>query len=164
MMIRHATLHDLEQLAALEAEAFPGEEAASEQSIRERIQTFPECFWIAEACEENQTHILAAINGMCTHIPDLMDEMYEKASLHDPHGEWQMIFSVASAKDHRGEGYPSRLMNALIDDAQIQKRKGIVLTCKEALIGFYERFGFVDEGVSSSEHGGAVWHQMRLTL
>lgn len=164
MRIRHATLYDLESLTALEAEAFPAEEAASEKSIRERIQTFPEHFWIAEDCEENRPHVLAAINGMCTHIPDLMDEMYENVSLHDPNGKWQMIFSVASSREHRGYGYPSRLMHALIDDAQHQKRKGIVLTCKEALIGFYERFGFADEGVSSSEHGGVVWHQMRLTL
>ena len=43
-------------------------------------------------------------------------------------------------------------------------RKGIVLTCKERLIGFYAQFGFVDEGVSVSTHGDVVWHQMRLTF
>ena len=39
-----------------------------------------------------------------------------------------------------------------------------MLTCKERLIGFYARFGFVDEGVSASTHGDVVWHQMRLTF
>jgi len=43
-------------------------------------------------------------------------------------------------------------------------RRGVVLTCKERLIGFYARFGFVDEGVSASTHGDVVWHQMRLTF
>ena len=46
----------------------------------------------------------------------------------------------------------------------IAGRKGIVLTCKERLIGFYAQFGFVDEGVSVSTHGDVVWHQMRLTF
>ncbi len=47
---------------------------------------------------------------------------------------------------------------------EAQGRKGLVLTCKEALIHYYAKFGFLDEGVSSSQHGGAVWHQMRLTF
>ena len=29
---------------------------------------------------------------------------------------------------------------------------------------FYERFGFVSEGESASQHGGAVWYQMRLNF
>ena len=41
-------------------------------------------------------------------------------------------------------------------------RKGLVLTCKEKLIPYYSSFGFQDEGISSSEHGNVVWHQMRL--
>lgn len=49
-----------------------------------------------------------------------------------------------------------------IDDAKLQGRKGMVLTCKEHLISYYEKFGFKDEGISSSEHGNVVWHQMRL--
>ena len=55
-------------------------------------------------------------------------------------------------------------MERVISDAKQQGRKGLVLTCKEKLISFYERFGFVSEGVSESVHGGAVWHVMRLTF
>lgn len=32
----------------------------------------------------------------------------------------------------------------------------------EKLIPFYETFGFINEGVSASVHGGAVWYDMRL--
>jgi hypothetical protein len=32
------------------------------------------------------------------------------------------------------------------------------------MISFYERFGFVNEGLSESEHGGAPWYQMRLVF
>jgi hypothetical protein len=37
-----------------------------------------------------------------------------------------------------------------------------VLTCKEAKLHYYAKFGFVNEGISSSEHGGAAWYQMRI--
>ena len=43
-------------------------------------------------------------------------------------------------------------------------RKGLVLTCKPALVRYYACFGFADEGMSLSTHGGAAWHQMRLTF
>ena len=49
-----------------------------------------------------------------------------------------------------------------ISDARAQGRKGLVLTCKEALVHYYAKFGFVNEGISGSTHGGGVWYQMRL--
>mgnify|MGYP000756656745 CR=1 FL=1 len=53
-------------------------------------------------------------------------------------------------------------VNRVIADARAQGRKGLVLTCKEALVHYYAKFGFVNEGVSGSTHGGVVWYQMRL--
>jgi hypothetical protein len=29
-------------------------------------------------------------------------------------------------------------------------------------VHYYAKFGFVNEGVSGSTHGGVVWYQMRL--
>ncbi len=49
-----------------------------------------------------------------------------------------------------------------IQDAKKQGRKGLVLTCKDKLIPFYQKFGFVNEGISKSVHGNVVWNQMRL--
>ena len=56
------------------------------------------------------------------------------------------------------------LLKRAIDDAGKQGRRGLVLTCKERLVPYYAKFGFVNEGVSSSTHGGVTWHQMRLTF
>jgi hypothetical protein len=52
----------------------------------------------------------------------------------------------------------------VIADAREQGRNGCVLTCKEALLHYYAAFGFVNEGVSESVHGGVVWYEMRLTF
>ena len=39
---------------------------------------------------------------------------------------------------------------------------GLVLTCKKELVEFYEQFGYVNEGLSKSVHGGVSWYDMRL--
>ena len=102
------------------------------------------------------------MNGLATNQKDLTDEMYENENLHDESGNWQMIFGVDTAPDYRKRGFASQVMETAISDSKRQKRKGLVLTCKEKLIPFYERFGFKNEGLSSSEHGGVKWYQMRL--
>lgn len=53
-------------------------------------------------------------------------------------------------------------MNVMINMARQENRKGLVLTCKDRLVPYYSKFGFKNEGVSSSVHGGVVWYQMRL--
>ena len=97
--------------------------------------------------------------------PDLTDEMYEKASMHNENGAWQMIFGVNTLPEYRRHGHAGELIRYAINDAKTQGRAGLVLTCKQKLIPYYARFGFVDEGVSDkSTHGNAVWHQMRLAF
>ncbi len=55
-------------------------------------------------------------------------------------------------------------MDYLIEDAGKRGRKGLILTCKDRLIHYYEKFGYVNLGVSESVHGGAVWYDMLLEL
>ena len=38
----------------------------------------------------------------------------------------------------------------MIDLARQENRKGLVLTCKDRLVPYYSKFGFKNEGVSSS--------------
>ena len=97
--------------------------------------------------------------------PQLPDEMYENAAMHNENGAWQMIFGVNTLPEYRRHGYAGTLLRRTIDDAKQQGRKGLVLTCKERLIPYYAKFGFKDEGMSDkSTHGNVVWHQMRLVF
>lgn len=76
-----------------------------------------------------------------------------------------MIFGVNTIPAYRKRGYAGKLIQRAIDDARAQGRKGLVLTCKDELVHYYEHFGFVDEGVTDkSTHGNVAWHQMRLTF
>ena len=160
MRIRHAVEDDIDELARIELLSYPQLEAASKESIRKRIAAFPNYFWILE----NEGDILAFINGMVTDEANLIDEMYDNVSMHHTNGAWQMIFSVVTEPKHRGNGYASMIMEQVIADAKKKGRKGIVLTCKEPLLKFYNKFGFKNEGVSQSTHGNVMWYQMRLTF
>ena len=108
--------------------------------------------------------LVAFVDGMVTNAADLTDAMYSDASLHDENGAWQMIFGVNTLPAYRRRGLAGQLLNAAIADAKQQGRKGLVLTCKDKLVHYYAKFGFSNEGVSGSTHGGVVWYQMRLTF
>jgi len=151
---------DLDTLSAAEAACFPAAEAASRASIRARLETYPRHVWLLE----DGGTIVSFVHGMTTDARDLTDEMYENAALHREDGAWQMIFSVGTIPACRGRGLAARLLRRAIEDARTQGRRGLVLTCKEALIPFYASLGFENEGVSQSVHGGVVWYQMRLTF
>lgn len=160
MEIRTAVPEDVDVVTALEAACFPPAEAAPRSAMAVRLNAFPHNFWLLWQGQE----LLAMVGGMTTQERDLCDEMYAGDRLYDPDGPWLMIFTVGSRPDCRGKGYPSQLMAEAIRTAKEQGRAGLVLTCKEGLLAYYQRFGFVNEGVSSSEHGGAVWYQMRLAF
>lgn len=160
MYIRTASMGDLDALAAIEAACFPPAEAASAQDFAKRLAVYPEHFWLLEKDGE----IVSFVNGMATGEPVLRDEMYADAALHDPHGAWQMIFGVNTLPEYRRQGLAEQVLRRCIADAKAQGRKGCVLTCKESLVHYYAKLGFADEGISASTHGGAVWHEMRLTF
>ena len=160
MEIRTASMDDLDAIAALEAKCFPAAEAASRESFRARLEAFPGHFWLLW----NGGELAACVNGMTTDAPDLTDDMFHDVGLHDPGGKWQMIFGVSTSPSYRRQGCAARLLEQAVADTREQGRAGLVLTCKEALIPYYGKFGFRSEGRSDSEHGSAVWYQMRLTF
>ncbi|MCH3950642.1 MAG: GNAT family N-acetyltransferase [Acidaminococcus sp.] len=156
--LRCAEKTDVPQIAALERTCFPAAEAATEASVRDRVAVYPTHFYLLF----DGNHLVSFVNGLVTDEPDLTDEMYEKASMHNEKGAWQMIFGVDTDPAYQKKGCAARVLQRFIEDAQKQGRKGVVLTCKDKLIHYYAKFGFVDEGVSESTHGDVVWHQMRL--
>lgn len=160
MEIRTAKMDDLDAVTALEAQCFPPAEAAGRESFRTRLEAFGDHFWLLFDGEK----LVGMVNGMVTDAPDLADEMYHDAGMHDSAGKWQMIFGVDTLPEYRRRGCAQRLLERAIADAREQGRAGVVLTCKDALVHYYAKFGFLDEGISDSSHGGVVWHQMRLTF
>lgn len=156
--IRKGNIDDAKALSDVEAECFPPSEAATASEIQERLEVYPSHFLLIY----RDGKLAGFIDGMVTNEKDLTDEMYEKASLHDEKGAWQMIFGLNTIPACRREGCAGRLIEAFKKQAKEEGRKGIVLTCKDQLVHYYAKFGFKNEGVSDSTHGNVVWYQMRL--
>jgi len=158
--LRRGSMADLEALAKVEQECFPLEEAANRVQFEQRLVHYSNHFLLLFKHGE----LISFIDGFVTDCADLTDEMYDNAALHNESGAWQMVFGVNTLPLHRRQGNASRLMRTFIGIARREGRKGIVLTCKQEKIHWYESFGFVNEGESSSVHGGIKWFQMRLTF
>ena len=160
MIIRKATMNDLDAISEVESECFPAAEAATKEEFRERLESYADHFLLMFDGEK----LVAFIDGFVTDEPDLTDEMYENAAMHSESGKWQMIFGVNTLPEYRRRGLAGALINEMIAEARRQGRDGLVLTCKDELVHYYAKFGFVDEGISSSTHGNVCWHQMRLAF
>lgn len=160
MTIRNAAMEDLDAIAAVEAECFPAAEAATKEEFAERIRCYGNHFWLLF----DRDRLVSFVDGFVTDDPNLTDEMYEKAALHNERGAWQMIFGVNTIPSYRKRGCAGKLLQRAIADAKAQGRQGLVLTCKDALVSYYAKFGFQNEGVSTSTHGNVTWNQMRLSF
>ncbi len=160
MRIRLATMEDLTAIAKVEAICFPQAEAATKETFRKRLEVFPNHFWLLE----DKGQIISIVNGMVTDLEMLQDRMFEDASMHNENGAWQMIFGAETVPKYRRQGCMEQLLKHVIKEVRSQGRKGLVLTCKEELVHYYEKFGFVNEGKSESTHGGAIWFDMRLSF
>ncbi|MBE5785181.1 MAG: GNAT family N-acetyltransferase [Clostridiales bacterium] len=156
--IRYAVPEDVKAITAVEAACFPPAEAATEDRFEARVKGFSKNFWVAEA----EGKVIGIINGMCTDRRTIVDEMFADAGMHDDEGDWQSVMGIAVLPEYQRQGIAAKLMETLIEDAREHGRKGCTLTCKDRLIHYYAKFGYVEEGISESEHGGAVWYDMIL--
>ena len=158
LVIRPALADDVTKVAYIEEKCFPKSEAATLKSFLERFMAFPECFLVAEI----DGKVVGHINGCVTNYDKLIDALYHNSSLHEPDGPWQTVFGIAVLPDYQHQGIARALMEHFKENAKKRGKQGILLTCKDEKIGFYESLGFTYDGVSASSHGGARWNDMIL--
>lgn len=156
LKIRNAKIEDLEELLAIENLCFLKAEAATKESFEERIKVIPDSFLVAEKDGE----LIGLVNGPVINTPFISDDLFSEIKENPATGGHQSILGLAVAPNFQKRGVASKLLTHLENEARANKRETITLTCKENLIKFYENHGFVNEGVSSSNHGGAVWYNL----
>lgn len=161
MTIRTAKPSDLAQVIAIESACFPPEEAATPQALAERLAILGDSFLVAELGDGS---LIGLVNGSIGDSPVILDEMFRDIGKHQPMGPYQYVFGLDVLPEYRGLGLGSRLLRHLEARARAAGRKAVVLTCKEGLLAYYGRLGYVNQGVSASTHGGATWHDLRLDL
>lgn len=159
MKIRNVLPDDLEEVTQLEKLCF-NDKAATKEEFAYRIKTFPQSFFVA-VCDDK---IIGMINGCVSNQQYICDELFEAGGGHEPMGKTQMVFGLATHIDYQRQGVAAELMNFLIQEAKIQKRSYMSLTCRDHLIHYYEKFGFANHGESKSVHGGVVWYDMFMPI
>lgn len=148
--------NQLDAIMAIENQGFTPDEAATRTSMAERINRISDTFIVAV---QNQ-RVLGYIVGPASDERYLSDSLYEHLDANKPTDRYQTVLSLAVAKDARGQGLGSKLLAELARVAHAQHRKAITLTCLSKLVPFYERNGYVNEGVSASVHAGETWYNM----
>ena len=160
LTIRHADMDDLPACHTIEVNCFPPAEAAWASSLRNRIELYPEGFLVAEW----EGRVVAQVNSGSTDKDDITDEEFKQLIGHDPEGRHLVIFSLSVHPDFQKRGIADKLLTNFIEHAHDMGKSDIKLLCKQDLLPFYARFGFTDDGLSASTHGGAAWHAMSLRL
>lgn len=160
VIIRGVRPDELDQVAKIETACFPAAEAAPREALEKRLAAFPKSFLVAE----RDGKLVGFINGCVTNSPVIFDELFSNARLHIPDGENQTVFGLDVLPEYRRQGIAALLMKAFIELARRTGRKSVILTCKERLIPYYESFGYINNGLSKSTHGGAHWFDMTLPL
>ncbi len=158
--IRIVTQQDLDRCFEIESVSYSGDEAATKAKILKRIKTYPEGFIVLE----NNREIIGFINSGATQKVELSDEEFKELIGHDPEGKHIVILSVVIHPDYQGKGMASKLMNSFIDKMKALDKTDILLICQSELIDMYARYGFVNLGISDSDHGGMSWNEMSLPL
>lgn len=160
LIIRNVTMDDLTACHTIEANCFPAAEAAWTTSLRTRIEEYHEGFLVAEL----DGRVVGQVNSGATDKDDITDEEFKQLISHDPDGRNIVIFSLSVHPEYQRRGIADRLMTEFINQARDMGKGAVKLLCKEDLIPYYERHGFLDDGLSASTHGGAAWHAMTLHL
>jgi ribosomal protein S18 acetylase RimI-like enzyme len=151
---------DLDECFRVETSGFPPEEAATQETIRLRIDTFPQGFFVAEI----EGRIVGMLNSAATNKEDISDEELKQLAGHDPAGKNLVVFALAVLPEFQRRGIAHRLMSRFLEEARQCQKENVLLMCKHHLIAYYESMGFVHAGLSRSTHGGAEWHEMRLAI
>jgi len=160
LKIRNVKLEDLPELVTIENLCFTKEEAATQEAFEKRIQLISDSFYVAEV---NDT-VVGLINGPVIEQPEITDDLFSAIKQNPTTGGYQSILGVAVSPEYQKQGIASALLVHLERAAAVCKRKTVTLTCKEVLIGYYEKQGYNNDGVSNSVHGGELWYNMSKRL
>ncbi|GAT18199.1 GNAT family acetyltransferase [Secundilactobacillus silagincola] len=152
--------NQLDAIMTIENQGFTPDEAASRTSMAQRIEQISDTFIVAS----QGSQVLGYAVGPASNERYLTDDLYDHLTTNNSTDRYQTVLSLAVAKDARGKGLGSKLLTKLADVARIQNREAITLTCLAKLVPFYERNGYVNEGVSASTHAGETWYNMIKSL
>lgn len=157
MKIRPAKMADLDSIYAIELANFSEAEAIPQAILGKHIQEIKTSFLVAE----DQGTVLGYLEGPVVKERHLKDASFmEPEDLSEEPGGYISITSLSIAPAAQSLGLGGLLLTAMKELAIKDKRQGINLTCHDYLIAYYEKQGFINEGLSESLYAGEVWYDL----
>lgn len=161
-LFRDIRMEEKEEVTEIEQICFPPNEACSARSMKERVETAPELFLVAEDTETGK--IAGFLNGLSTKETIFRDEFFTEIYLYDPAGENVMLLGLDVRPEYRRQGLAREIVRQYAEREKKNGRRRLVLTCLESKVEMYQKFGFRDLGMANSTWGGEIWHEMDYQL
>lgn len=158
MKIRPARLEDLDRIVEIELENFSIEEAIPRSVFEAHLRAIQTSFLVAE----KEGKVIGYIEGPVVPHRYLQDQSFTENiedHSHRPRG-YISVTCLSIEKEAQALGVGKKLLTALKEVAIEYEREGINLTCHDYLIAYYEKHGFVNEGLSQSTFAGEKWYDM----
>ncbi len=160
LKIRNVNKDDIQEVVDIENLCFIETEAATKEAFIKRIQYTPDSFFVAEEDGE----IVGIVNGPVIEKEFITDDLFRESKENPKSGGHQSVLGLAVNPQYQKRGIAAALLTHLEKVAKAKKRKTVTLTCKEKYVPFYEKLGYVNRGLSESEHGGVTWFNMTKKL
>tara|TARA_R110002167_G_scaffold9362_5_gene42750 strand:- start:328 stop:831 length:504 start_codon:yes stop_codon:yes gene_type:complete len=158
--IRLAQPADANVCFAIENSAYQGDEAATLEKIRLRIERYPQGFLVLELAGA----IIGFVNSGCCFQVAMDNEAFKQLAGHDPQGPENVVMSVVIHPVWQRHGWGRTLLLNYIEHMRRLGKQRIHLMCRSQHIRFYQHAGFIYQSESASSHGGLQWHEMQLEL
>lgn len=155
-----AKLSQLQEIMAIEMNGFSPAEAATKIAMADRIKLYPDTFIAANIDDKVAGYVV----GPATDQRYLTDNLFDQSHPNRPNDPYLAILSLVVHPDYRGQGIAGQLLSHLATVGKAQHRSAITLTCLKKLIPFYEQHGYINEGVSTSQHANEIWYNMICPL
>ena len=159
---RNICPEEADQAVAIEQICFPPNEACSEKNMKERIAKAPELFLVA--VDKKTGKLAGFLNGLSTNEESFRDEFFTDANLYNPEGKNVMLLGLDVLPEHRGQGLAREIVQQYAKRERENNRSKLILTCLQAKVEMYKKFGFIADGIANSTWGGEEWHQMSLNI
>lgn len=158
MIIRQARISDLDRILEIELENFSIEEAITRSVFETHLREIKTSFLVAE----KEGKILGYIEGPVVPHRYLQDLSFTEEIKDHSHreGGYISVTCLSIAKEAQALGLGRKLLTALKEVALEHEREGINLTCHDYLVRYYEKHGFINEGISKSQFAGEIWFDM----
>ncbi len=157
-VFRIASASDLDLLYDAEKRCFKGD-YLNREDLEAMLERFPEHFLLLY-----KDGVFLGYQISCPSSLEHFEDTLFQGKAYEEEGSQLYLLGLGVLPEHQGKGYGRILIERLKEEALRQKRKKIILTCKEDLVPFYSRYGFKLTGDSLSCFAGKRWKEMALVL